>query len=65
MDIFGPPFCSGDMLFWLIVGKGKEGKWCDETAHTKRTYKTKQQKQTQIYISTIHAMKHSRRLLEF
>ena len=36
-----------------------------KTTRTKRTYKTKGYKQIQIYISTIHAMKHSKTLLEF
>ena len=33
--------------------------------HGQKEHKTKQYKQIQIYMSTIHAMKHSKTLLQF
>ena len=62
---------------WFVVGvyiwkkKAKEAnevKMCKryercETARTKRTFKTKRYKQIQIYISTIHAIKHFKTLV--
>ena len=68
--VWNSPICSGMLLVFIFgppqfmfvyLEKANEVKMC-ETTRTK-TYKTKQYKQIQIYISTIHAMKHFKALV--
>ena len=52
------------VLVDCYLKKASEVNMC-ETMHTKRTHKSKQYKQIQIYIPTIHSMKDFKTLLVF
>ena len=67
VNMFGPPFCSLNVSLYLIKRQRRQ-MMCKQyerrkTAQTKRTFKTKRYKQIQIYISTIHAIKHFKTLV--
>ena len=57
--MFGPPQFM--LVYWE---KANEVKMC-ETTRKKRTFKTKQYKQIQIYISPVYSMKYFETLLVF